>query len=179
MKTKSITKIAILTALFAIIAPIVIPFGLVPISLSTLILCVMSTIMKPKEIIISMVLYIIIGLIGIPVFASFQGGFGVLVGPTGGYLIGYIFAGFVMSLLNNIVKKIYVNIPLPKNKRMPPYITKPTIRFTNKPNQLNFIHSPPSYSCINIHIFIADMHKNRVLGEYHRLILLDLYLLCI
>ena len=63
--------------------------------------------MKPKEIIISMVLYIIIGLIGIPVFASFQGGFGVLVGPTGGYLIGYIFAGFVMSLLNNIVKYGY------------------------------------------------------------------------
>lgn len=110
MKTKSITKIAILTALFAIIAPIVIPFGLVPISLSTLILCVMSAILKPKEIIISMVLYIIIGLIGIPVFASFQGGFGVLVGPTGGYLIGYIFAGFVMSLLNNIVKKKWIYI---------------------------------------------------------------------
>ena len=70
----------------------------------------MSAILKPKEIIISMVLYIIIGLIGIPVFASFQGGFGVLVGPTGGYLIGYIFAGFVMSLLNNIVKKKWIYI---------------------------------------------------------------------
>lgn len=72
----------------------------------------------------------------------------------------------------HIVKKIYVNIPLPKNKRMPPYITKPTIRFTNKPNQLNFIHSPPSYSCINIHIFLspyllAHLYIQAYL-EYHK-----------
>lgn len=105
MKTKTITKVAILTALFSIVAPIVIPFGLVPISLSTLILCIMSTILKPKEIVISMILYLFIGIIGIPVFANFQGGFGVLVGPTGGYLIGYIFAGFIMSLINNVTKK--------------------------------------------------------------------------
>ena len=100
MKTKAITKIAILTAVFAVLSAIVIPFGLVPISLSTLFLCVLSTILKPKEIAISMILYLFMGIIGIPVFAGFQAGFSVIIGPTGGYLIGYIFAGFIMSLIN-------------------------------------------------------------------------------
>lgn len=109
MKTKAITKIAILTAVFAVLSAIVIPFGLVPISLSTLFLCVLSTILKPKEIAISMILYLFMGIIGIPVFAGFQAGFGVILGPTGGYLIGYIFAGFVMSFINHKVhsKKIW------------------------------------------------------------------------
>lgn len=100
MNTKSITRIAILTAVFSVVSAMVIPFGLVPISLSTLFLCIFSTLLKPKEIIISMILYLFIGIIGIPVFAGFQAGFSVIIGPTGGYLIGYVFAGFIMSLIN-------------------------------------------------------------------------------
>ena len=105
MKVKQITKIAIITTIFAIASSIVIPFGLVPISLSTLFLCIMSTILKPKEIVISVFIYLFLGIIGIPVFAGFQAGIGVLIGPTGGYLIGYIFAGFIMSFLNCKFKK--------------------------------------------------------------------------
>ena len=105
MNVKQITKIAITTTIFSIASSIVIPFGLVPISLSTLFLCIMSTILKPKEIVISILMYLFLGIIGIPVFAGFQAGIGVLIGPTGGYLIGYIFAGFIMSLINNVTKK--------------------------------------------------------------------------
>lgn len=104
MRTKSITKISILTTIFAIVSSMAIPFGFVPISLSTLFLCVFSTVLKPKEILVLVVLYLFIGLIGIPVFAGFQAGFGVIIGPTGGYLIGYLFAGFVMSLINQKTK---------------------------------------------------------------------------
>ena len=104
MKIQQITKIAILTTIFSIACSIVIPFGFIPISLSTLFLCILSTILKPKEILISIVLYLFLGIIGIPVFAGFQAGFGVLIGPTGGYLIGYLFSGFVMSLINQNVK---------------------------------------------------------------------------
>ncbi len=105
MKIQQITKIAILTTIFSIACSIVIPFGLIPISLSTLFLCVLSTILKPKEILISIVLYLFLGIIGIPVFAGFQAGLGVLIGPTGGYLVGYLFSGFVMSLINHKVKR--------------------------------------------------------------------------
>lgn len=108
MKTQTITKIAILTTIFAVACSIVIPFGLVPISLSTMFLCILSTILRPKEIVISIGLYLFLGLIGVPVFAGFQAGFGVLAGPTGGYLIGYILAGFIMSLINHQTKKKYL-----------------------------------------------------------------------
>lgn len=44
---------------------------------------------------LSMVLYILLGAIGLPVFAMGKGGFSVLAGPTGGYIIGYVFMAFI------------------------------------------------------------------------------------
>lgn len=47
----------------------------------------------------SQLIYVLLGAVGLPVFAGFHGGLSTLVGPTGGFLLGYIFAAFVIGLL--------------------------------------------------------------------------------
>ena len=52
---------------------------------------------------ISLIVYILLGAVGVPVFAGFKGGLGVLAGPTGGYIIGYLAAAFLTGLLVELV----------------------------------------------------------------------------
>lgn len=60
---------------------------------------------------ISIVVYLLMGAVGIPVFSGFKGGIGVLAGPTGGYLISYIFVGLLYWLLEVLFgKKLLVRI---------------------------------------------------------------------
>ncbi|NLI90223.1 MAG: biotin transporter BioY [Epulopiscium sp.] len=59
---------------------------------------------------ISMIIYIMLGVIGLPVFSGMKGGIQVLVGPTGGYIIGFIMSTFITGyLLHNFVYKISNN----------------------------------------------------------------------
>ena len=100
-RLKSIIKIAVMTALICAISPISVPFGVVPISLSTLIIMISSFIIGSLEAIISVLFYILIGLIGLPVFSSFQSGLSVLLGPTGGYIIGYVFIPLSLMIIKD------------------------------------------------------------------------------
>lgn len=99
-KTNTTTQIALLSALLCIISPfaIVFPFSPVPISLATLMLYVSIYIVGTKNAVISCGIYLLIGGIGIPVFSGFTGGIGRVLGPTGGYLIGYLFLTFISGL---------------------------------------------------------------------------------
>lgn len=81
---------SIFTAIIGILAQITIPFPLVPITGQTLAIGLAATILGARYGTISTILYIAIGAIGIPIFANMQGGLGAIVGPTGGYLIGFI-----------------------------------------------------------------------------------------
>ena len=96
-KTNSLTKIALMAALLCIISPFAItfPFSPVPISLATLMLYLSVYIVGKKDAVISCGIYLLIGLVGIPVFSSFTGGVGKVLGPTGGYLIGYLFLVYI------------------------------------------------------------------------------------
>lgn len=92
----SIYKIAIIgvmTAIICIMAPfsIPLPFTVVPISLTNLAIYFTVFVLGWKMGTISYLIYLLIGLIGVPVFSGFTSGFSKLVGPTGGYLIGFIF----------------------------------------------------------------------------------------
>lgn len=91
-KTNTITQIALMAALQCIISPfaIVFPFSPVPISLATLMLYLSAYILGKKNAVLSCGIYILIGLVGLPVFSGFSGGIGKVLGPTGGYLIGYL-----------------------------------------------------------------------------------------
>lgn len=92
----SIYKIAIIgvmTAIICIMAPLSIPlpFTVVPISLTNLAIYFTVFVLGWKMGTISYLIYLLIGLIGVPVFSGFTSGFSKLAGPTGGYLIGFIF----------------------------------------------------------------------------------------
>lgn len=95
-------KMWILSALFAaiigILAQVTIPLPLVPITGQTLAVGLAATILGSRYGTLSVILYSFIGAIGIPVFSGMSGGFGVIVGPTGGYIVGFIPAAFITGV---------------------------------------------------------------------------------
>ena len=66
-----------------------------PLSLATLILYLSTYILGKKSSVISCGIYLLIGLVGIPVFSGFTGGIGKVLGPTGGYMLGYLFLVYI------------------------------------------------------------------------------------
>jgi biotin transport system substrate-specific component len=94
---------AAMTSVCAVIA-LPLPFTPVPVSLATLGALLAGGILGPKFGALSQVVYILLGAIGLPVFAGFTAGVGVLAGPTGGYIIGYIAIACVVGLLSGRMK---------------------------------------------------------------------------
>ncbi len=81
---------AVMTALLCVMAPFAIPVGPVPVTLATLVIYLSVELLGWKLGTLSVAVYLLLGLAGAPVFSGYQGGAGVLFGPTGGYLVGYI-----------------------------------------------------------------------------------------
>lgn len=90
LSTKEIILCALFAAIISILAQISIPLPFTTVPLTMLIFAVSVTglILGAKLGTISVLIYLLLGGIGIPVFAQFSGGIGVLFGPTGGYLLG-------------------------------------------------------------------------------------------
>jgi biotin transport system substrate-specific component len=86
-------------ALTAVGAYIIIPLSPVPITLQTLFLGLAGTLLGARLGALSQVVYLLLGMIGLPVFAGGKAGLGVILGPTGGYLIGFVVAAFVIGKL--------------------------------------------------------------------------------
>jgi len=91
-------------ALTALGAYIIIPLPPVPITLQTLFLGLAGTLLGGRLGALSQVVYLLLGVLGLPVFAGGKAGLGVLFGPTGGYLIGFVAAAFVIGKLSSIKK---------------------------------------------------------------------------
>lgn len=96
---------AIFTAILCIFAPLSIPLGPIPVSLTNFCIFLELLILGPVSTLISFGLYLLIGVAGLPVFSGFQGGFAKLIGPTGGFLIGF----FVLIALSGILLKYCKN----------------------------------------------------------------------
>lgn len=90
-RTKILVLTALMTACICVAAPFSVPIGPVPISLATFVLMISVYVLGAKMSLVSCVLYLLLGLVGLPVFSGFSAGAAKLAGPTGGYLIGYIF----------------------------------------------------------------------------------------
>lgn len=99
MKVKDLVYIAIFTSIICVMSLITIP-STVPFTLQTLAIFIAIFMLKPTDALISVLLYILLGAIGLPVFSNFNSGFGVLAGPTGGYIIGFI----IMPIVGYIIK---------------------------------------------------------------------------
>ena len=90
MKVKDMTLTAVMAALICIAGPLTIAVGPVPLSLATFAVYLAGTVLGKKWGTAAVGLYLLIGIIGVPVFSGFSGGFQKLAGVTGGYLIGYL-----------------------------------------------------------------------------------------
>lgn len=102
MKTtsiKSLVYIAIGTALISTLSQISLSIGPIPFTLQTLAIGLVACLYNPKEAIASLMLYLTLGAIGLPVFAGFSGGFAPFTGPTAGFLWGFLVYATITSAL--------------------------------------------------------------------------------
>lgn len=95
---KSMVLMALFAALTCVLAPLSIPIGPVPISLTNLVIYFSLYVLGWQRATITYLVYLLLGLVGLPVFSGFEGGVGKLAGPTGGYLIGFIFMAVISGL---------------------------------------------------------------------------------
>ncbi len=101
----NITFMGLMTALICVLAPLSIPLpGQIPLSLTLVVIYIAVYLLGGVKGTACVVLYLIIGLIGLPVFSGFSGGVGKLAGPTGGYLAGFIFTAAVCGAFLKIGK---------------------------------------------------------------------------
>ncbi len=89
MTTRQLTITAMLTALLCIAGPVTLPLGPVPLSLTTAVLMLMALLLGGTRATLCGAVYLLMGIVGLPVFSGFTGGAGALIGPTGGFLLGY------------------------------------------------------------------------------------------
>lgn len=103
---KNLCIAAVLTALCCVLSPMSVQIGPVPISLGTFCIFLTAAILPWRLSVISTVVYILIGVVGLPVFTGFRGGAQVLAGPTGGYIAAYPFMVLIVSLITrSFIKK--------------------------------------------------------------------------
>ena len=97
LKTTNLTLIGLMTAVTCILGPlsIIIPISPVPISFTNLAIYFTVILLGWKKGTISYLVYLLIGFVGVPVFSYFTAGPAKLLGPTGGYLIGFIFMALI------------------------------------------------------------------------------------
>lgn len=97
-KTKSIVLSAIFASVIAIFSIISFPVGVVPLSLSLFGVIFSSVVLEKKEGLFSVLIFILLGAFGLPVFAGAKGGISVILSPTGGFIISYIFTPLILNI---------------------------------------------------------------------------------
>ena len=89
---------ALMTALFCILGPMSIPIGAIPISFTNFVVFLAVYLLGTKLGTLSYLVYLLLGTAGLPVFSAYSGGLAKLAGPTGGYLIGFIFTSIICGI---------------------------------------------------------------------------------
>jgi biotin transport system substrate-specific component len=94
------TRTALMAAVTAVAAQIAIPlpFSPVPFTLQVLAVILSGLLLGPRYGALAQAIYVLVGAVGVPVFAQFSGGLGVVLGPTGGYLLSYPLAAAIAGL---------------------------------------------------------------------------------
>lgn len=98
-RTRSVAFVGLTIALMAVSAWVVVPLGPVPFTLQMFAITFAVVVLSPKEAAAAIAGYLLLGAVGVPVFSGMRGGVGVLAGPTGGFLWGYLIGVPVASLL--------------------------------------------------------------------------------
>lgn len=103
LSVRDLTYTALMTALMAVCAWITVPMT-VPFTMQTFGVFMALLVLGGAKGTTAIALYILLGMAGVPVFSGFNGGIGVLAGPTGGYIIGFLFTGILYWALQKFCK---------------------------------------------------------------------------
>ena len=96
-KTLDLCMIGVVTAVIVIMAQISIPMPLgVPMTMQTFAITLAGIILGSKKGAVASLIYVLLGAVGVPVFANFSGGYQLLVGPTGGFIISFPIMAFII-----------------------------------------------------------------------------------
>lgn len=98
MKTRDITLTAVMAALLCIAGPMTVAIGPIPLSLASFAVYLAGAVLGWKKGTLAVLIYLLIGMVGVPVFSGFSGGLQKLAGVTGGYLVGYLFCALMTGL---------------------------------------------------------------------------------
>lgn len=102
MRTRDLAYIALFAAIMVVLGvfpPIAVPFLPVPITAQSLGVMLAGSIIGARRGALAMLLVVVMAAVGLPVLAGGRGGIGVLLGPTGGYIVGWVFGALVVGLL--------------------------------------------------------------------------------
>lgn len=97
-KVYPMTVTAVMAAIMAVISPFALFLGPVPVSFCTLLVCLNVYVLGWRRGTAATLVYILMGAVGMPVFSGFAGGAGTLLGPTGGYILGYLVLAVMAGL---------------------------------------------------------------------------------
>ncbi len=98
MKAKDLTLTAILLALLIVLSQLAVPIGPVPITLQTLAVLLIGYFLSPRSAALATFTYLIGGLVGLPIFSNFQGGFQSVLLPSFGFILSFIPASFFQAM---------------------------------------------------------------------------------
>jgi biotin transport system substrate-specific component len=108
LSTRDIAMIAMSVALIAVCSWISIPMT-VPFTMQTFAVCLVTALLGLRRGMWAVLCYILLGAVGAPVFSGFKGGISVLLGPTGGYILGFLFTALIVGLA---VQKFGRSVPV-------------------------------------------------------------------
>lgn len=112
MNVNSLVKIALFSAITAVLSQVAIPIGPVPISLGTMAVYLTAVFLSPRDAFLAQCSYLLLGVVGLPVFSNFGSGIGHLMGPTGGFAFSYPFVAFIVALSISKSSGLGINIRL-------------------------------------------------------------------
>lgn len=108
-KTFDMVYIGVFTVIMAICSWITLPFGMVSFTLQTFAVFLTVGVLGGKRGTMAVLVYLLLGVAGVPVYAGFGSGIGAILGQEGGYLIGFLFSALVMWMVEKLLgRKIWV-----------------------------------------------------------------------
>lgn len=105
-RTRSVVFVGLAIAIIAVSAWVTVPIGPVPVTLQMFAITFAIVVLKPKEAVAAIAGYLLLGAVGVPVFSGMRGGIGVLAGPTGGFLWGYLIGVPLACLFLQAVRSV-------------------------------------------------------------------------
>lgn len=106
----TLAMIAVMTAVTCILAPLSISIVPIPISFTNLAIYFALYLLGWKKGTVSYLVYLLIGIVGLPVFSGFAGGIGKFLGPTGGYIVGFIPMAIIAGILIDRFKNSWIHL---------------------------------------------------------------------